>query len=78
MWFRWAAGQTFIRERLLSDQAGYRGLSDLKGVERIINAHKSNDGRDFGPLLWRLLVLDAWSRCYLDTAHFLQGPPPPM
>jgi asparagine synthase (glutamine-hydrolysing) len=78
MWFRQTAGQTFIRERLLSDQARYRGLWDLKGVERIINAHTSNDGRDFGPLLWRLLVLDAWARCYLDTAHFLQGPPPPM
>ena len=76
-WFRRPAGLAFVRERLLSDQARHRGFWDLKGVERVIIAHQSNSGRDFGFWLWRLLVLDAWARYYVDGAGFLQGPPAP-
>jgi asparagine synthase (glutamine-hydrolysing) len=74
-WFRRPAGQAFLRERLLSDEARRRRLWDLRGVGRIIAAHQTNRGRDFGPILWRLLMLDAWARHYLDGPNFLQGPP---
>lgn len=76
-WFRQPFGQTFARERLLSDQARQRGLWDLAGVERLIEAHGTNGGRDLHHWLWRLLMLDAWARCYLDSKDFLQGPPKP-
>ena len=74
-WLRQPFGQTFARERLLSDQARERGLWDLAGVERLLTAHQSNGGRDLHDWLWRLLMLDAWARCYLDSKDFLQGPP---
>lgn len=75
-WFRQPFGQTFARERLLSDQARQRGLWDLAGVERLIEAH-ANGGRDLHQWLWSLLMLDAWARHYLDSKDFLQGPPKP-
>jgi asparagine synthase (glutamine-hydrolysing) len=74
-WFRQAEGQAFARERLLSSRARQRGLWDPVGVERLITAQQSEKGRDFGDWLWRLLVLDAWARHYLDGTNFLQGPP---
>jgi asparagine synthetase B (glutamine-hydrolysing) len=74
-WFQQLSGQTFLRERLLSPEAKSRGFWDVTCVERIIATHLSTGGRDFGPLLWRFLFLDAWSRTYLDTDAFLQGPP---
>lgn len=72
-WFQQPSGQTFLRERLLSPEAKARGFWDVTCVERIIAAHISAGGRDFGPLLWRLLFLDAWSRTYLDSDAFLQA-----
>ena len=74
-WFRQPDARAFLCERLLSEQARQRGLWDAKGVERIILAHQSPRGRDFGPLLWRLLFLDSWARHYLDGNGFLDGPP---
>ena len=74
-WFRQPAGQSFARERLLSDQAQARGWWDTDAVAQVINVHQSNRGRDFGALLWRLLFLDAWARQYVDRSDFLQGPP---
>ncbi len=74
-WFQQRSGQTFLRERLLSQEAKARGFWDVTCMERIITAHTSPDGRDFGPLLWRFLFLDAWSRTYMDSDAFLQGPP---
>ena len=74
-WFRQRSGQMFLRDRLLSQEAKARGFWDVMCMERIIAAHASADGRDFGPLLWRFLFLDAWSRTYADSDAFLQGPP---
>lgn len=74
-WFQQPGGQSFLRQRLLSPEARTRGFWNGPGVEKIIVAHASGTGRDFGPILWRLLVLDAWSRLYVDSAAFLQGPP---
>lgn len=73
-WFRQPAGIALVRERLLSSE---RRLDfwDRKGVERITDLHQSPHGRDFGPLLWRLLMLEAWARHYSDGTAFLAGPP---
>jgi asparagine synthase (glutamine-hydrolysing) len=74
-WFRQTAGQQFLHERLLSEAAHRFNFWDPKGVERIIMAHQSQRGRDFGNLLWRILMLDAWARHYLHGTAFLAGPP---
>jgi asparagine synthase (glutamine-hydrolysing) len=73
-WFRQPAGSAFVRERLLSPEAQRLGLWDQKGVERIIAVHQSRRGRNFGNLLWHLLMLDAWARQYLSGTAFLTKP----
>jgi asparagine synthase (glutamine-hydrolysing) len=67
-WFRQIDGQKFARERLLSVEASRRGLFDRKGVESILEVHQQGKGRNFGELLWRLLMFDAWARQYFDGA----------
>jgi asparagine synthase (glutamine-hydrolysing) len=74
-WFSGSPGQAFARERLLSDRARQRGLWNHEIVEKLIDTHQIDKGRDFGDWLWRLLVLDAWARHYLDGTDFLHGPP---
>lgn len=74
-WFRTEKGTAFAKERLLSERACQRGFWDREGVEHLIIMQQNEDGRDLGEWLWRLLVLDAWSRHYLDSTDFLQGPP---
>jgi asparagine synthase (glutamine-hydrolysing) len=74
-WFRQPEGQSVARDRLLSNRARQRGLWNHQIVEKLITAQQSDNGRDLGDWLWRLLVLDAWARLYLDTTDFLQGPP---
>lgn len=74
-WFRQPAGQQFLRERLLSSEARQFGFWDPQGVAHLIAAHQAQAGRGFEGLLWRLLMLDAWSRQYLDGKTFLAGPP---
>ena len=72
-WFRQPAGIALVRERLLSSEARRLGFWDPQGVEQIVKLHQSPRGRDFGPLLWRLLMLEAWARHYLDGTAFLAG-----
>ena len=74
-WFRQDKGTAFAKERLLSKRACQRGFWDRKGIEQLIIMQKNENGRDLGEWLWRLLVLDAWARHYLDGTDFLQGPP---
>ncbi|MBA3534339.1 MAG: asparagine synthase (glutamine-hydrolyzing) [Ardenticatenales bacterium] len=74
-WFREPAGHAFVRERLLSEEARRHHFWDVQGVGRVIEAHQRNGGRNFGFLLWRLLMLDSWSRHYLNGTRFLEGPP---
>ena len=73
-WFRAPQGQLLARERLLSSEALHRGLWSRQGVEQILALHATGRGRDFGPLIWRLLFFDAWARQYLDSQAFLDGP----
>jgi len=63
-WFREPAGRAMVRERLLDRGSEELGFWSLNGVERILDLHSSGRGRDFGLLLWRLLMLEAWCRHY--------------
>jgi asparagine synthase (glutamine-hydrolysing) len=70
-WFREPGGLAFVRERLLAPESRRLGYWDVQGVERIIKLHQSPQGRGFGLLLWRLLMLEAWIRHYSDRSRFL-------
>jgi asparagine synthase (glutamine-hydrolysing) len=72
-WFRQFSGQDFVRERLLSSESSHRGLWDSKGVKNILDMHRTGRGRSFGELLWRLLMLDAWARHYVDSPSVVPG-----
>lgn len=72
-WFRQPMGVGFLRDRLLSSEAKQRGFWQVDRVETIIQRHQSKKGRDFSPMLWRLLMLDAWSRLYYDSTDYRKG-----
>ncbi|MCX6044821.1 MAG: asparagine synthase (glutamine-hydrolyzing) [Chloroflexi bacterium] len=74
-WFRQPTGQNFLRERLLSAEAKRRQLWNVDHVKALIDRHQTDTKRQYGEYLWRLLILDAWARYYLDEPRFLQGPP---
>jgi asparagine synthase (glutamine-hydrolysing) len=76
LWFRESVGQEFLRGRLLSPEAARREWWRLGSVATLIKAHGSGTGRDFSTLLWRLLILDAWARHYVDAATIPFRPPP--
>jgi asparagine synthase (glutamine-hydrolysing) len=67
-WFGAESGQAFLRERLLDPDALQHGLWDPAGVEAVMRAHLRPGGRQFGTLLWRLTMLEAWSRNFLGAA----------
>ncbi len=73
-WFRTADGQAMLEERLLGAEAVGRGLWDRDGVATILRAHRRPRGRRFGTLLWRLLMLDAWCRHFVDDARAIRDP----
>lgn len=72
-WFRTEGGRAFVVERLLSDRARTRGWWNAEAVRRVLGVHTQGRGRQFGALLWRLLMLDAWARYYVDDSSFLKG-----
>ncbi len=74
-WFRQPDGQKLARERLLSDQSRQRGWWKMNAVEEILHIQSTGKGRGFGAILWRLLFLESWARCYLDSQAYMQGPP---
>ncbi len=61
-WFREPRGRALVRERLLDGHGADLGYWDRRGVRRILDVHGSGAGRGFGVLLWRLLMLEAWTR----------------
>ncbi len=65
-WFRQPVGVDMVKERLLSSEARLFEFWDREGIEQITKLHQSPRHRNFGLLLWRLLMLDAWARQYLD------------
>jgi asparagine synthase (glutamine-hydrolysing) len=74
-WLRRPEGERVVKERLLGPAAMHAGYWDTRGVARVMAAHRSGRTRSFAPLLWRLLVLQAWHQQYIDDT-FLAGPPP--
>lgn len=66
-WFREPNGLAFAQSRLLSTEAARRGLWDITGAKALLDAHQQHNGRNFGGWIWRLLVLDAWARHYVDS-----------
>jgi asparagine synthase (glutamine-hydrolysing) len=56
----------FVQERLLSQRAKERGWWNLECVRTMLDVHRKGLGREFGGLFWRLLMLDAWARHYVD------------
>ncbi|MEZ4682488.1 MAG: asparagine synthase-related protein [Caldilineaceae bacterium] len=69
-WFRTPQGLDFARSRLLSTEAKARGLWNTAGADALLRAHQANQGRNFGAWIWRLLMLDAWARHYVDSDKF--------
>jgi len=65
-WLREPSARASMRERLLDPDGSRPELWDRNGVARLLDLHDRQVGRDFGDYLWRLLVLDAWSREYLQ------------
>jgi asparagine synthase (glutamine-hydrolysing) len=72
-WFRRPSGISLVRERLLSAESRRLDFWEPYGVERILALHQSGRGRDFGLLLWRLLMLDAWARHYSTETNWRVG-----
>ena len=72
-WFREARGQAFANERLLSREARERGWWSGDEVRHMLDAHARGTGRQFGVLIWRLLMLDAWARVYVDSPRRLDS-----
>lgn len=73
-WLRRPETRASMRERLLDTDARHPNLWDRNGVSRLMDFHDRQSGRDFGDYLWRLLVLDAWSRHYLDQVESNEPP----
>jgi len=74
-WLSTPIGVQMMHDRLLDARARDRGLWSRKGVARLIEAQQRDGGRDFGLLLWRLLMLEAWSRHYLDSRDPIECAP---
>lgn len=71
-WFRMSQNLNFVRERLLSPEARNRHWWDVSKVERMIRLHVEQNNRPLGAWLWRLLMLDAWARYYVDNLSFME------
>jgi asparagine synthase (glutamine-hydrolysing) len=78
-WFRASAGRAMVKERLLDAAAGEWGLWSRSGVQRILDIHNAGRRRDFGLLLWRLMMLEAWCRHYAaDPVRHRRAQLPPQ
>jgi asparagine synthase (glutamine-hydrolysing) len=66
---RWFRGELrgYLEETLLSSRAQSRPFFDPRAVAALVRAHGSH-GRDHSAQLWALLVLELWSRRFLDGA----------
>ncbi|HVF55397.1 MAG TPA: asparagine synthase (glutamine-hydrolyzing) [Pyrinomonadaceae bacterium] len=63
----WLRGemQGFLRETLLSEKAGRRGIFKPEAVGRMVEGHTSG-GRDHTHQLWTLLMLELWFQRFID------------
>ncbi len=58
-WFREGEESAYLRDVLLSPQAGFEALFDRSQVEKLHNLHNQSK-IDAAPLLWALTVLKLW------------------
>lgn len=63
-WFR-GQMQPFLREQLLSERAGRRGLFRPEAVRRMVELHTGGE-RDYTHQLWTLLMLELWFQRFID------------
>jgi asparagine synthase (glutamine-hydrolysing) len=63
-WFR-GQMQPFLRENLLSERAGGRGLFRPEAVRRMVELHTRGE-RDYTHPLWTLLMLELWFQRFID------------
>jgi asparagine synthase (glutamine-hydrolysing) len=63
-WFR-GQMQGFLRENLLSEKFGRRGLIRPEGVRRMVELHTRGE-RDYTHQLWTLLMLELWFQRFID------------
>ncbi len=63
-WFRGKL-EPFLRETLLSDKAGNRGLFKKEVVHRMVELHTRGE-RDHSHQLWTLLMLELWFKRFID------------
>jgi asparagine synthase (glutamine-hydrolysing) len=66
LWFRGEA-RDFLREHLSPETIRRRGLFNPSYVERLIDEHDRGFA-DYGALLYGLLTVELWHRCYVDQA----------
>ena len=66
-WLRQPAGEALVRERLLQGGRWSGELWRPEGAAQALSTHLAGR-RDMSGILWSLLVLEAWSRVYLDGA----------
>jgi asparagine synthase (glutamine-hydrolysing) len=62
-WFRTEL-KDFLRETLLSDEAGQRGYFDRHKIEALVREHSENSV-DHSAKLWNLMMLELWHREFL-------------
>jgi asparagine synthase (glutamine-hydrolysing) len=70
-WFKQDGGKSFAADRLLSEQALKRGWWNAIRVRAMLDVHARGNRREFGGMIWRLLMLDTWARWYYDDSSFL-------
>ncbi len=69
-WLRTPAGAALIRDRLVGHPAPEFWRPE--GVEAVLREHLAGK-RNYGDLLWRLLVLEAWTRRYMAPGLVNRG-----
>jgi asparagine synthase (glutamine-hydrolysing) len=62
-WFR-HSWRDFVRDLLLSDTCGRRGIFDSAYIEHLLRLH--DRGRDLEWQLWTLMSFELWCRTFLD------------
>jgi asparagine synthase (glutamine-hydrolysing) len=63
-WFR-GQMQGFLRENLLSEKFGRRGIFRPEGVRQMVELHTRGE-RDYTHQLWTLLMLELWFQRFID------------
>ena len=59
------AGGAYVHDVLLGPSALTRGYFRREAVQRLVTEHQQNVD-DHHEVLWRLIVLEEWHRCFAD------------